>query len=134
MILERPTTADVGYHSSYSGGSSSSSHSSSSHSSSSHSSSSHSSSGSSHSSSSSSDSSLEDIFAGVIGFIVIVAIMLIISNVKKPNTNNNVVYTVHQSPDNTNNVEAQVRAVDPMFSAENFMAWSREVFTKCMDG
>ncbi len=128
VILERPTTADVGYHSSYSGGSSSS-HSSSSHSSSSHSSSSHSSSGSSYSSSSSSDSSGGG-FAGIIGFIVIVVIMLIINNIKKPNTNNNVVYTAHQSPDNTNNVEAQVRAVDPMFSAENFMAWSREVFIK----
>ena len=50
VILARPTTADVGYHSSYSGGSSSSG---SSHSSSSHSSSSYSSSGSSYSSSSS---------------------------------------------------------------------------------
>lgn len=123
VILARPTTADVGYHSSYSGGSSSSG---SSHSSSSYSSSS--SSGSSYSSSSSDDSSGGG-FAGVIGFIIIVAIMLVISNVKKTNTNN-VLHTIQQSADNTNSVEAQVRAVDPMFSAENFMAWSREVFIK----
>ena len=122
VILARPTTADVGYHSSYSGGSSSSG---SSHSSSSHSSSSYSSSGSSYSSSSSDGGG----FVGVIGFIIIVAIMIAISNVKKPNINN-VVRTVQQSADNTNSVEAQIRQEDPLFSAENFMAWSREVFIK----
>ncbi len=123
VILARPTTADVGYHSSYSGGSSSSG---SSHSSSSYSSSS--SSGSSYSSSSSDDSSGGG-FAGVIGFIIIVVIMLVINNIKKPNMNNTL-HVINQSTDNTNSVEAQVRQEDPMFSAENFMAWSREVFIK----
>lgn len=123
VILARPTTADVGYHSSYSGGSSSSG------SSSSHSSSSYSSSGSSYSSSSSDDDSSGGGFVGIIGFIIIVVIMIAITNAKKPNINN-VLHTVQQSADNTNMVEAQVRAVDPMFSAENFMAWSREVFIK----
>lgn len=126
VILARPTTADVGYHSSYSGGSSSSgsSHSSSSHSSSSYSSSSHSSSGSSSSSSSDGGGLI-----GLIGFIVIAAIMIAISNIKKPHINNTL-HVMNQSTDNTNSVEAQVRAVDPMFSAENFMSWSREVFIK----
>ena len=122
VILARPTTADVGYHSSYSGGSSSSG---SSHSSSSHSSSSYSSSGSSYSSSSSDGGG----FVGVIGFIIIVAIMIAISNVKKPNINSTL-HVVNQSTDNTNSVEAQIRQEDPLFSAENFMAWSREVFIK----
>ena len=119
VILARPTTADVGYHSSYSGGSSSSG------SSSSHSSSSYSSSGSSYSSSSSDGGG----FVGVIGFIIIVAIMLVISNVKKPNINSTL-HVMNQSTDNTNSVEAQIRQEDPLFSAENFMAWSREVFIK----
>ena len=125
VILARPTTADVGYHSSYSGGSSSSG--------SSHSSSSYSSSGSSYSSSSrsSSGSSSSDGggFFGVIGFIVIAAIMIAISNIKKPHINNTL-HAMNQSADNTSSVEAQVRAEDPMFSAENFMSWSREVFIK----
>ena len=119
-ILARPTTADVGYHSSYSGGSSSSG--------SSHSSSSYSSSSSSGSSYSSSSSDGGD-FIGVIVFVIIVVIMLVINNIKKPNMNNTL-HVINQSTDNTNSVEAQVRQEDPMFSAENFMAWSREVFIK----
>lgn len=110
VILARPTTADVGYHSSYSGGSSSS--------------------GSSHSSSSYSSSSSDGgDFIGVIVFVIIVVIMLVINNIKKPNMNNTL-HVINQSTDNTNSVEAQVRQEDPMFSAENFMAWSREVFIK----
>lgn len=120
VILARPTTADVGYHSSYSGGSSSSG--------SSHSSSSYSSSSSSGSSYSSSSSDGGD-FIGVIVFVIIVVIMLVINNIKKPNMNNTL-HVINQSTDNTNSVEAQVRQEDPMFSAENFMAWSREVFIK----
>ena len=123
VILARPTTADVGYHSSYSGGSSSSG---SSHSSSSYSSSSSSSSSGSSYSSSSSDGGD---FIGVIVFVIIVVIMLVINNIKKPNMNNTL-HVINQSTDNTNSVEAQVRQEDPMFSAENFMAWSREVFIK----
>ena len=120
VILARPTTADVGYHSSYSGGSSSSG--------SSHSSSSYSSSSSSGSSYSSSSSDGGD-FIGVIVFVIIVVIMLVINNIKKPNMNNTL-HVINQSTDNPNSVEAQVRQEDPMFSAENFMAWSREVFIK----
>ena len=135
VILARPTTADVGYHSSYSGGSSSSG-SSSSHSSSSHSSSSHSSSSgssSSHSSSSSDDGGIFEGISGIIGFFAIMIIMFLITNAKKPNIKtdiNSALNVLNQNFDNTNSVEAQVRAVDPMFSAENFMAWSREVFIK----
>lgn len=131
VILARPTTADVGYHSSYSGGSSSSGSSSSSHSSSSYRSSSGSS--SSHSSSSSDDGGIFEGISGIIGFFAIMIIMFLITNAKKPNIKtdiNSALNVLNQNFDNTNNVEAQVRAVDPMFSAENFMAWSREVFIK----
>lgn len=124
IMLAKPINADVGYHSSYSGGSSS--HSSSSHS---RSSSSHSSSGSSHSSSSSSSSDA-DPFAGFIVVLIFIGIMIYVTkkNGKLGTQNVNLKNVLVQ--DNTNSVEAKIREIDPMFSAENFMAYSREVFVK----
>ena len=124
IMLAKPINADVGYHSSYSGGSSS--HSSSSHS---RSSSSHSSSGSSHSSSSSSSSDA-DPFAGFIVVLIFIGIMIYVTkkNGKLGTQNVNLKNILVQ--DNTNSVEAKIREIDPMFSAENFMAYSREVFVK----
>lgn len=124
IMLAKPINADVGYHSSYSGGSSS--HSSSSHS---RSSSSHSSSGSSHSSSSSSSSDA-DPFAGFIVVLIFIGIMIYVTkkNGKLGTQNVNLKNILVQ--DNTSSVEAKIREIDPMFSAENFMAYSREVFVK----
>ena len=124
IMLAKPINADVGYHSSYSGGSSS--HSSSSHS---RSSSSHSSSGSSHSSSSSSSSDA-DPFAGFIVVLIFIGIIIYVTkkNGKLGTQNVNLKNILVQ--DNTNSVEAKIREIDPMFSAENFMAYSREVFVK----
>lgn len=116
IVLSRPINADVGYHSSYSGGSS--------HSSSSHSSS-HSSSSRSRSSSSSSSSSSEgDPVSALLGFIVMFAIIIVIA-LNKQNKNK-----INVTPDNTKLVEDKIRQTDPMFSAEDFMAWSKEVFVK----
>lgn len=122
-IMAKPIQADVGYHSSYSGGSSSSSSSSSSYSSSS-------SRKSSRSSSSGSSDEL-DIY-GVLFFIIILVIVVCfkekgVINNRRPLHNTNVVQT---DPDNTDIVELQIREIDPMFSAENFMSWSKEVFIK----
>ena len=115
IIIAGPTQADVGHHSSYSGGSSSSSSSSRRSSSSS----------SRRSSSSSSSGSLS--FGQVMIFILITAVILYSNKKRSTGLNKNVINT---APDNTNNVESQIREIDPMFSAENFMAWSKEVFIK----
>lgn len=123
----RPTHADVGYHSSYSGGSSSSSHSSSSSSSSY----SPSSSSSRRSSSGSSYSSSGDDFFGIFVLLIIIIIFLylkkkgLIPTAEKMNVNN----LINQL-DNTKAVEEQIRQIDPMFSAENFMSFAKEVFVK----
>lgn len=118
IVISKPTQADVGYFSSYDSGSSSSS-----------SSSDWSSSGSSDwSSSSSSDGEM-----GLGGLLVFIAIIILISYLNKKGVinNNKALYNnVVNNLDNTNNVEAKIREIDPMFSAENFMAFSKEVFIK----
>lgn len=106
MVLSRPISADVGFHSSYSGGSS------------------HSSSSSRRSSSSSlSSSSLASILT-----IIFIAIIAVIKGCMKLNErlSNNITII----PDNTNSVEAKIREIDPNFSAENFMSFAKEVFVK----
>ena len=114
IILSRPINADVGYHSSYSGGSSSSH------------SSSHSSSSRSRSSSSSSSSSSEgDPVSALLGFVIMLVIIIGVSALNKQNRNK-----INVIPDNTKLVEDKIRQIDPMFSAEDFMAWSKEVFVK----
>ena len=114
VILSRPINADVGFHSSYSGGSSSHSSSSSSHSS------------SSYGSSSSSDDIDVEIGAAVLFFIIVI-IYYLYKNRKYINAKE----ILHvKNTDNTSNVEAQIREIDPMFSAENFMSFAREVFVK----
>ena len=124
----RPTHADVGYHSSYSGGSSSSSSHSSSSSSSSYS---PSSSSSRRSSSGSSYSSSGDDFFGIFVLLIIIIIFLylkkkgLIPTAEKMNVNN----LINQL-DNTKAVEEQIRQIDPMFSAENFMSFGKEVYIK----
>ena len=120
IMLSKPINADVGYHSSYSGGSSSGS---------SHSSSSHSSSSSS-SSYSSSDDDGETTIAGIIVFIIMMAIVLYASKKGGKVMNVNVKSKNIDVTDNTSSVEAKIREIDPMFSAEDFMAYSREVFIK----
>ena len=126
VMLSKPINADVGYHSSYSGGGSHSS-SSSSHSSSSHSSSS---SGSSHSSSSSSSDDGEGSIAGLIIFLIIMAIVIYASKKGGKLVPGNINLNNISVSDNTNSVEAKIREIDPMFSAEDFMSYSREVFVK----
>ena len=121
IMLSKPINADVGYHSSYSGGSSSGS---------SHSSSSHSSSSSSSSYSSSDDDDGETTIAGIIVFIIMMAIVLYASKKGGKVMNVNVKSKNIDVTDNTSSVEAKIREIDPMFSAEDFMAYSREVFIK----
>lgn len=121
IMLSKPINADVGYHSSYSGGSSSGS---------SHSSSSHSSSSSSSSYSSSDDDDGETTIAGIIIFIIMMAIVLYASKKGGKVMNVNVKSKNIDVTDNTSSVEAKIREIDPMFSAEDFMAYSREVFIK----
>ena len=128
VILARPTTADVGYHSSYSGGSSSSG--SSSYSSSSWTGGSDSSSGSSYSSSygSLSTESTIKIFVGILIYMAIGITIIIIKNLKVKHTEQ--VNLMRQSESNTKSVEEKVRQVDPLFSADKFMKWGSEVFVK----
>ena len=117
MVLSRPISADVGFHSSYSGGSS-------------HSSSSHSSSSSRRSSSSSSSSSSNgaSIPASIMTIIFIVIVYYIVT--KGRMKFNEKLSTSITTPDNTNSVEAKIRETDPNFSAENFMSFAKEVFVK----
>ena len=128
VILARPTTADVGYHSSYSGGSSSSG--SSSYSSSSWTDSSDSSYDSSYSSSSGSLSteSTIKIFVGILIYMAIGITIIIIKNLKDKHTEQ--LNLMGQSESNTKSVEENVRQVDPLFSADKFMKWGSEVFVK----
>ena len=117
LILSRPIKADVGYFSSYDSGESSSSSDWSS-----------SSSGDWSSSSSDSDSGGTGI-GGVIIFIII-SIILAVSrknenNVVRPIQNINT-YIV----DNSEMIENKVREIDPLFSAESFKAFAKEVFIK----
>ena len=128
VILARPTTADVGYHSSYSGGSSSSG--SSSYSSSSWTDSSDSSYDSSYSSSSGSLSteSTIKIFVGILIYMAIGITIIIIKNLKGKHTEQ--VNLMRQSESNTKSVEEKVKQVDPLFSADKFMKWGSEVFVK----
>lgn len=123
IVLSRPIQADVGFHSSYSGGSS--------HSSSSHSSSSHSSSSSSRSSSSSSSYDDGDASIGAI-IISIMFIVIIYFIITKGRTKFNTIISenITINPDNTSSVEAKIRETDPNFSAENFMSFAKEVFVK----
>lgn len=122
IILTRPTTADVGYHSSYSGDSSSSGWSSSSYSSSSWTDSSDSSSETSSNSSLSGELAMK-IFGGIFIFMGIgITVIVIQTHKSKLEYQNN--------SENTNNVEAQVKQVDPLFSADKFMEWGKEVFIK----
>ncbi len=119
MVLSRPISADVGFHSSYSGGSS--------HSSSSHSSSS--SRRSSSSSSSSSGSGSSSIGAGIVTLIFIIAVYYIMINAKKK-LKIQIPTDIITTSDNTSSVEAKIRETDPNFSAENFMSFAKEVFVK----
>ena len=115
FTMELPTFADAGSIQRYSsGGSSSSSHSS-----------------SSHSSSSSSDGGGVYIFGGSLpGIIIAVGIYLLIMYLKKKGGIDSINNVAPNANDNTDSVEAQIRNIDPMFSAENFMAFSKEVFIK----
>lgn len=114
FTMELPTFADAGSIQRYSsGGSSSSSHSSSSH------------------SSSSSSGGGVYIFGGSLpGIIIAVGIYLLIIYLKKKGGIDKINNVVSNANDNTNSVEAQIRNIDPMFSAENFMSFSKEVFIK----
>ena len=124
VIMAKPIQADVGYHSSYSGGSSSSSSSSRRSSSSS--------SSSSRRSSSSSSSSGELNIETLIIIIVIMTIYIVLKKKELVKNSSNISLNniARTAPDNTSSVESQIRKIDPMFSAENFMAWSKEVFIK----
>ena len=124
VILARPTTADVGYHSSYSGGSSSSG--SSSYSSSSWTDSSDSSYDSSYSSLSLGSS--VKIWFGTLIFMAIGITIIIIGDLKDKHTEQ--LNLMGQSESNTKSVEENVRQVDPLFSADKFMKWGSEVFVK----
>ena len=131
MIISKPTQADVGYFSSYDSGGSSSSGSSWS------SSSSHDydwSSSSSHRSSSSSSSSSDDGAMGLVSVLVFIIVVIVIIYLNKKGVINNREPLYNNIPttdvDNTNSVEEQIRQIDPMFSAENFMAFAKEVFVK----
>lgn len=115
FTMELPTFADAGSIQRYSSGGSSSS--------SSHSSSSH--------SSSSSSGGGVYIFGGSLpGIIIAVGIYLLIMYLKKKGGIDSINNVAPNANDNTDSVEAQIRNIDPMFSAENFMAFSKEVFIK----
>ena len=124
VILARPTTADVGYHSSYSGGSSSSG--SSSYSSSSWTDSSDSPYDSSYSSLSL--GSTVKIWFGTLIFMAIGITIIIIGDLKDKHTEQ--LNLMGQSESNTKSVEEKVKQVDPLFSADKFMKWGSEVFVK----
>ncbi len=126
ITIVRPTQADVGFHSSYSGGSSSSS----SHRSSS--SSSHRSSGSS-SRRSSSGSSEEMGAASIIVVLIIFVIVIVMMSKTKGEARKfvtSVTSNMMNTSDNTKAVEEQIKQIDPMFSAENFMSFGKEVYIK----
>ncbi len=140
FALAIPVYADVGYYSSYSGGSSGSSSSSSSSSSDwgSSSSSSYSWRDSSHKSSSSNSNSKEsNPFFNIMFMIYCLLIMIMLikeySNTYgvKPRRNitNDGIKNIDLI-DNTEIVEKQIKIIDPMFSAEEFLEWGKEVFVK----
>ena len=119
IVLSRPIQADVGYFSSYDSGSSSSD--------SSWSSSSDWSSSSSRRSSSSSSNGAS-ITASI---ITIIFIAIIYYAILKGRMKSNEKLSTHiTTTDNTNSVETKIRQIDPNFSAENFMAFAKEVFIK----
>lgn len=102
----------------------------------------YSSSGSSHSSHSSSSRSSYGgssggtfIFGGgsVSGLIIFIIIVIVINVLKRKGiipTQQPLHNMQMEATNNTDSVEAQIRNIDPMFSAENFMAFSKEVFIK----
>lgn len=114
FTMELPTFADAGSIQRYSsGGSSSSSHSSSRH------------------SSSSSSGGGVYIFGGSLpGILIVLGIYLLIRYLKKKGGIDGINNIIPNTNDNTSSVEAQIRNIDPMFSAENFMSFSKEVFIK----
>lgn len=121
--------ADVGGHQRYSSGSSSSSSSSSSRRSSSSSSSSRY-----RSSGSSSGGIAVGTGGSAIGIIIFIIVLIIITNARKKGALNHVINynNINSTPvmNNTRNVEQQIKQIDPMFSAEKFLSWSKEVFIK----
>lgn len=122
FTVEIPTFADAGSIQRYSSSGSSSS------------SSSHSSSGYSSSSSRGSSGGGFYIFGGSPAAIIFaILIYILIMYLKNKNGNKGPLHEASNIPtpsNNTSSVEAQIRNIDPMFSAENFMAFSKEVFIK----
>lgn len=121
VILSKPSQADVGYFSSYDSGGSSS----------------YDSGGSSSSwdsdwsSSSSSSSSNSEIDRTVTMIIIIVVIVGAVIGSKSDIAMMQVgIKIAPKTINNTRQVESQIREIDPMFSAEEFMQWSKEVFIK----
>lgn len=123
FIFETPSFADVGGIQRYSSGSSSSS-----------SSSSRRSSSSSSRSSSSSSSSSGSALSGVEAFIFLIVIVAIIIYSRKhgklPNSFTDGLSHLANTADNTESVANQIRQIDPAFSEDNFLSWTKEVFIK----
>lgn len=111
FLIQIPSFADVGGIQRYSSGSSSSSSSSSKRS----------------SSNSSSSSSGSVSISGVVFLIIILAIVYYL---KKHGSLPLNISSLKDTADNTKNVADKIREIDPAFSEDNFLAWTKEIFIK----
>lgn len=79
-----------------------------------------------HSSSGSYSSSGSFTLPEMIIFLVVVGIVIYVTMKQNGDTKSN----INSTKDNTKQVATQIRQIDPMFSEDNFLAWTKEVFIK----
>lgn len=79
-----------------------------------------------HSSSGSYSSSGSFTLPEMIIFLVVVGIVIYVTMKQNGDTKS----SINSTKDNTKQVATQIRQIDPMFSEDNFLAWTKEVFIK----
>lgn len=79
-----------------------------------------------HSSSGSYSSSGSFTLPEMIIFLVVVGIVIYVTIKQNGDTKS----SINSTKDNTKQVATQIRQIDPMFSEDNFLAWTKEVFIK----